>query len=418
MTASQASPIYRRDNCRLCAGGALDEVLSLRPTPPANAFVTAAERTSPQACFPLDLFLCRTCGHLQLLDVVDPEILFRNYVYVSGTSPVFVEHFRRYAEWAIGAWGLKPGDLVVDIGSNDGSFLRFFQAAGMRTLGVDPATAIAEKASAEGIETIPAFFTPELAARIREEKGKAALIAANNVFAHADDLAGIAEGVRSLLAPGGVFTFEVSYLADVYENILFDMTYHEHLAYHSAAPLRNFFPLHGMELIEALRIDTHGGSLRGAAQRAGGTHAIGASVGERIRHEKNLGLAEAETFREFGRRIEARKEELRSLLDGFLSEGKKIAGFGAPAKLTTLMYHFELGPETIDFIVDDSPLKQGLFTPGLHIPVLPSSAIYEKKPDYVVVLAWNFADSIIERHRKFLDSGGHFIVPLPQLQVI
>ncbi|MEE9275732.1 MAG: class I SAM-dependent methyltransferase [bacterium] len=410
--------LRRRDTCRLCEGRRLERVFSLAPTPPANAFVTEAQRGEAQERFPLDLHLCRDCGHLQLLDVLDPGALFENYLYVSGTSPVFVDHFRRYAEEAIARYGLRPGDLVLEIGSNDGTFLRFFQEAGMRTLGVDPAREIAGRASAAGIETIPEFFTPELAARLRAERGEAALVAANNVFAHADDLAGIARGVRGLLAPEGVFVFEVSYLADVYEHLLFDTIYHEHLAYHAVGPLRPFFERNGLALFGAERVDAHGGSLRGAAQLAGGPRAEAPSVGEMIAHEGALGLDRPETFHEFAERIDRRREELGALLRRLKEEGKMIAGFGAPAKATTLMHHFGLGPEALDFIVDDSPLKQGLYTPGRHIPVLPSSAISERRPDYLLVLAWNFAESIIARHKSFCEAGGRFIVPLPELRVV
>ena len=418
MNAPPASVVRRRRDCRLCGGGALDLVLSLAPTPPANAFVAQKDLHARQDAFPLDLHLCRDCGHLQLLDVVDPDLLFRHYVYVSGTSPVFLAHLRAYAEDAVARYGLKPGDLVVEVGSNDGSLLRFFREKGMRVLGVDPAQEIARAANQAGVETLEAFFEPELAARIREERGPAALVAANNVFAHADGLREMAEGVRSLLGPGGVFVFEVSYLLDVCEQLLFDTIYHEHLAYHAVGPLRAFFPRCGMELIDARRVPTHGGSLRGVAQPAGGPRPVSPGVGELAALEEAAGLRRPEAYRDFGARVGRRKEELGELLRGLRRQGKRIAGFGAPAKATTLMYHFGLGPEVIDFVVDDSPWKQGLFTPGHHIPVLPAQAIYERRPDYVLVLAWNFAGPIMAKHKAFAEAGGRFIVPLPDLRVI
>lgn len=417
MADASVKAVRRRRDCRLC-GGALELVFSLAPTPPANAFVSREDLHIAQDSFPLDLHLCRDCGHLQLLDVVDPGLLFRHYVYVSGTSPVFLEHFRAYAEDAVSRYGLRPGDLVVEIGSNDGSLLRFFREKGMRVLGVDPAQEIARAANQAGIETVEAFFEPRLAARIRGERGPAALVAANNVFAHADGLREMAEGVRSLLGPGGVFVFEVSYLLDVCEKLLFDTIYHEHLAYHAAGPLRSFFPRCGMEMIDARRVPTHGGSLRGVAQPAGGARRVSPAVGELIALEEAAGLRRPGTYRDFSARIDRRKAELGELLRGLKEQGKRIAGFGAPAKATTLMYHFGLGPGVIDFVVDDSPLKQGLFTPGHHIPVLPASALYERRPDYVLVLAWNFADPILAKHKAFAEAGGRFIVPLPDLRVI
>jgi SAM-dependent methyltransferase len=408
----------RRDDCRLCGGSRLTPVLSLAATPPANAFVPAGLAGQPQQRFPLDVAFCEDCRHVQLMDVVDPRLLFEHYVYVSGTSPLFVKHFDDYAGWMVDRFGIAREGLAVDIGSNDGTLLKAFQARGLRVQGIDPAMEIAEAASQAGIPTINGFFGPELAARIRAEQGPAAVITANNVFAHIDDLAGVMDGVRALLADDGVLAFEVSYLVDVFENTLFDTIYHEHLDYHSVGPLVPFLAARGLELIEAVRVPSHGGSIRIVAQPRGGRHAVGASVATALEEETRLGLDRADTLQAFGAKIAAVGAELKGVLTALKAEGKRIAGFGAPAKATTLMYHFGIGPELIDFIVDDSPLKQGLFSPGMHIPVVPSSAIAESKPDALVVLAWNFAPSIIEKNAAFRAGGGQFIVPLPRVEVI
>jgi len=409
---------HRRDTCRLCGGSDLELVLALAPTPPANAFVTKDELNQEQETFPLDVFFCEGCGHVQLLDVVDPSHLFENYVYVSGTSPVFVRHFKDYAKTVTERFHNNPaGRLVIDIGSNDGTLLARFKALGMNVLGVDPARDIAADASTRGIETQTAFFTSVLAREIRETRGPAQVICANNVYAHADDLADITRGIKELLASDGVFVFEVSYLVDVFESTLFDTIYHEHVAYHSVAPLKQFFAENGLELVAAERVGTHGGSLRGFVQLANGPHAVQPSVNELIALEAGLGLDRAETLREFSAKIDTCKHKLTTHLLELKSQGKRIAAFGAPAKATTLMYHFGIGPDVIDFIVDDSPLKQGMFSPGMHIPVLPSQAIYEKKPDAVVILAWNFAEPIMENHARYRDQGGQFIVPLPEVRV-
>lgn len=415
---SDASACRRRSDCRLCGARRLTRVLALTPTPPANAFVPAGALGAPQECFPLDVFFCEDCGHVQLLDVVDPRVLFENYVYVSGTSPVFVRHFEDYARAVLERFRALPGGLVLDIGSNDGTLLSFFQKGGMKVLGIDPARDIAAAAGARGIETWTDFFTPALASRIRAERGPAAVITANNVFAHIDDLAGVAEGVRALLASDGVFVFEVSYLVDVYEKTLFDTVYHEHLAYHSVAPLVRFLAAHGLELFAAERVESHGGSLRGFAQVAGGPRAADGSVAALVALEKSLGLDKAATLFAFGRRIDAVRESLRGLLLGLKERGQRIAGFGAPAKATTLMYHFGLGPDVIEFIADDSPLKQGLYTPGLHVPVLGADEIYRRRPDYLLILAWNFARPIMAKHARFAAEGGRFIVPLPTVEVL
>ena len=392
-------------------------VLQLTPTPPANAFVAHDQLAEAQQTFPLDVFICEDCGHVQLLDVVAPTVLFENYVYVTGTSPVFVRHFEEYATFIIDRFRPVAGGLVVDIGSNDGTFLNFFKQHGMAVLGIDPAREIAAKATAAGIETKAAFFSPTLAAEIVAARGKAAVVTANNVFAHIDDLGAIADGVRDLLNDDGVFAFEVSYLLDVLEKTLFDTIYHEHLAYHSVKPLVPFLRAHGLELISAERVSSHGGSLRCVAQPLGGSHRRDPNVDEMIAAEDRIALDTAATLQRFSARIDAVKLELTSLVHGLKANGKRVAAFGAPAKATTLMYHFGIGPEIIDFVVDDSPLKQGLFTPGMHIPVVASEVMYREPPDYVVVLAWNFAAPIMASHARFKELGGKFILPLPNLEV-
>lgn len=241
---------------------------------------------------------------------------------------------------------------------------------------------------------------------------------ANNVFAHIDDLSSIARGVERLLAPDGIFAFEVSYLVDVLEKTLFDTIYHEHLCYHAVAPLVTFLEKHGLELIDTTRVDSHGGSLRAIAQKKGGPHAKRPSVQSLLQLEKKLGLHQANTYKKFADDISALGKKLNARLREIKAKGGKIAAFGAPAKATTLMHHFHIGADSIDFIVDDSPWKQNLFSPGTHIPVVSSEEIYKKNPEYLVVLAWNFADPIIKKHQKFLDQGGHFIVPLPQLKEV
>jgi hypothetical protein len=416
-TAETPVSCRRRADCRLCGSRDLELVFQLEPTPPANAFVPKEEAGKSQTRFPLDVWFCRSCHHVQLRDIVDPDVLFSNYVYVSGTSPVFVRHFEDYAADLIRRFSPKPGSLAVDIGSNDGTLLKFFKRAGLKTLGIDPARDIAAKATQDGIETLCAFFTPELAARIRKDFGPAAILTANNVFAHADDLRGIAQGARDLLADDGVWAFEFSYLLDVVEQTLFDTIYHEHLAYHCLGPLDRFLNSCGLEVIEVQRVSSHGGSLRVIAQKSGGPHPRGGSVEELLAVERKAGLDRPETFKKFALDIESRKKELSELLHRLKKEGKTIAGFGAPAKATTLMHHFGLGADILDFVIDDSPLKQGLLTPGLHIPVLPATSLYDKKPDYVLILAWNFAESIMKKHQAFRDGGGKFIVPLPHLEV-
>lgn len=386
----------------------------MTPTPPANALISPSERDREQIAYPLDVYRCADCGHLQLLDIVDPKMLFSHYVYVSSTSPVMVGYLRDQANAIIARLGLKPGDLVVEIGSNDGTMLRFFKAAGMRVLGVDPAANIVPDPT--DVETITDFFDARLGARIREQYGPAAAVCAYNVCAHVDDLQGVLKGVRALLAPKGHFVFEVGYLLDVYRKTLFDTIYHEHVDFHHVGPLRAFFERNGLKLVHAERSDIQGGALVGYVGAPGETEDD--SVAALVAEEREAGLDSADTFRFFGEKIARRRDELNALLTGLRARGKTIAAYGAPAKATTLMYHFGIDRSVIEYIVDDNPIKQGLLTPGLHVPILATDVLYQRKPDYVLLLAWNFADSIVARHRNYAGRASRFILPLPDLTLV
>jgi SAM-dependent methyltransferase len=393
--------------------------MTLAPTPPANELVREEELGEPQAAIPLTLLLCGRCGHLQLAEIVDPGRLFRDYVYVSGTSPVFVAHFRDYAQAAAARFGLGAGSFVVEVGSNDGTLLKQFQALGVKdVLGVDPAAEIAKAAQAAGVPTLEAFFTMDLARELRATRRPADLVCANNVFAHAENLGDFARAVGALLAPGGVFVFEVSYLADVVEKLLFDTIYHEHTSYHALAPLVRFFEGQGLRLFDAERVSTHGGSIRCFVCLAGARHESTKRLADLLAHERALGLESPDTYRRFKQRIGERGAALRARLAAIRGRGERVAGFGAPAKLTTLMHEFALDRGSIDFIVDDSTWKQGRYTPGTHIPIVPSSELDARRPGFCVVFAWNFADSIVGKHAAYVRDGGHFIVPLPELREV
>src|SRR5262249_12235161 len=348
-----ATRVSRRNDCRLCNSWDLELVLPLVPTPIGDHYVPRDRLGEGQETYPLDLYLCHGCGHVQMLDTVDPEALFGDYIYVTSSSAVLVEHFRKYADDLLDRLGPPPGSLVVEFGSNDGSLLRFFQAQGMRVLGVDPARAIAERATQNGIETVPAFFTSGLARQIRRERGPAALITANNVFAHADNLADMADGIHELLASDGVFCFEVSYRIDLMDNMVFDSIYHEHLCYHSVKPLDGFFRRHGLELIDAEHVGTKGGSLRCTVQLAGGPRPVAPSVGRLIALEAQRRLDRGDTFHVFAARIDRAKQAVARAVHDLQRQGKTIAGFGASVTTTTLIYHFDLG-DKLSYIVDDN----------------------------------------------------------------
>ncbi len=405
---------HKRRLCRLCESSELAIVLSLTPTPPANAMVSAAQSGMAQQVYPLDVYRCHDCGHLQLLDIVDPKSIFSHYVYVSGTSPVMVEHLRAQRDEIVSRLGLKSGDLVVEIGSNDGTLLRMFAASGMRVLGVDPAANVVPRES--DIETITEFFSVELAERIRKRYGKAKVVCAYNVCAHVDNLRGLMEGVRTVLDSDGHFVFEVGYLLDVYGKTLFDTIYHEHVDFHHVGPLRRFFGSLGLTLTHVERSEIQGGVLIGYAGAVPDNEDC--TVDKLIDLERSAGLDRPETFVLWGEMIHRRGEELVALLRGLKAKGRSIAAYGAPAKATTLMYHYGLDGSLIDYIVDDNPIKQGLFTPGIHLSVLSPNILYERKPDYVLLLAWNFAESIIGKHHGYAGNHGRFIVPLPDLTLV
>ena len=408
--------IYQNhQKCRLCEHTDLSLVLELKPTPPANQFTSTPGVEQP--LIPLDLVRCNNCQHIQLRHVVSPEVLFKDYVYVSGTSAVFRQHFRDYANDIVNSFDLTGNDLVVDIGSNDGTLLGYFKEKNIKILGIDPAKDIAEQANAKGIETINDFFSEDLAKQITSKYGYAKVIAANNAFAHIDDIQSVIRGVKCLLSDNGIFVFEVSYLLDVVKNNLFDTIYHEHLDYHAVSPLKKFFERHGLRFFKATRVGTHGGSLRGFVCHSDSNIPDEDSVEMLMQIESEEKIFLDETYKSISERISSIGARLRRDLLEAKKNGLKVAGFGAPAKATTLMYHFEISPDLVDYIVDDSPWKQGLYTPGLHIPVVDSSVLYKSPPDYIVVLAWNFAKPIISKHSELMKEGSKFIVPLPELVV-
>jgi len=403
----------------MCGEESLKKVMSLTPTPPGNDFLTKVEIGRDEPAYPLDLYFCEACHHVQLGHVVDPRILYqKNYSYVSATSVHFVNHLRDYALKMVDLFGLQSRDLVVDIGSNDGTCLSFFKEQGMSVVGVDPAADIAESATANGIETVADFFGYDLAVALREKYGSVKYITSHNACAHIDDLLDVMKGVEYWLSEDGVFVVEVGYLVDVYSNTWFDTIYHEHVDYHTVGPFEKLFSRVGMEVIAVDRVSPQGGSIRVMAQKQGGAIKRDRSVNELIALEHELGLDRAETLYKFDHKIDMVRDKLQKLLQSLKAGGKTIAGFGAPTKATTLMAHFGLDESVLDFIVDDNPLKQGLFTPTTHIPILSAEELYERRPDYVLILAWNFADPIMKMHKKYRDEIGQFILPMPEPEIV
>jgi len=403
--------------CRLCNNNDLKLILNLKPTPVADDFVGENKLSDAQPTYPLDLFLCKDCGHVQLGYIVDPNILFKDYIYISSISTSLIKHFELTSSEMIDHLKLGETDLVVDIGSNDGSYLSFFKDAGINVIGIDPAVEIAKKANDSGIETISEFFTLSVSNSIIDRKGYAKLITANNVFAHADDLGEIADGISNLLTPDGIFVFEVSYMVDIVENMLFDTIYHEHLCYHTVKPLDLFLLKHGLELIKIERINSKGGSIRCQAQKKGGPWLRSNYVDQLIEREKKEGYDQLKCYSQFADAIELKKTEVLDWIKQAANSGKSFVGYGASTTVTTLLHHFEL-EQYLEFLVDDNKLKQGTYSPGHHIPVYDSNEIYRKEVDVVIILAWNYSTPIMQNHSEFLEKGGVFLIPLPNLKVI
>ena len=404
--------------CRVCGKNDFTKVFNFGPTPLANEFLKKGEVDKEESFFPLEVYFCNNCSFLELGHVVNPKILFGNYVYVSSTSQVFINHFKEFANSIFPRFNLNAKSLVIDIGSNDGILLKPFKVLSARVLGIEPAKHIAKVAEKEGIETIAEFFSANLAKKIVKEKGKARIITATNVFAHIDDLDEVIKGLNELLLDDGVFIMEAPYLVDFIQKRYFDLVYHEHLSYWAIAPLMKLFKRFNMKVFDVIKVGAHGGSIRVFVEKSNGPYKIEKNIEKFIALEKKYKLQSIDTYKEYVKKVYENKSKLISLLTKLKVKNKRIAAYGAPAKGNTLLNFFGIGNEMLDYVVDDSPWKQGLFTPGKKIPVVSSGKLYEDKVDYLLILAWNFADSIMKLHEKYKKLGGRFIIPVPKPKIV
>lgn len=410
--------VSKKENCRLCNSANLSLVVNIHPSPIADAYVSKDQLNETQDLYPLDLYICEDCGHIQNTYVVNPDLLFRDYTFFTSNFKGLVEHFKVYADDIVRAFGFKEGDLAVEIGSNDGTFLLNLKDKGMKVLGIDPAIDAVKMANERGVKTLPDYFTEELAGNIVVTEGKAECVIANNVFAHSDNLIDIISGIEKILTADGVFIFEVSYLADIVDRFLFDTVYHEHVSYHSINPLQKAFARKGLEIFDIIRNKSKGGSIRCFVKRTSSQkHALQPMVQEYIQNEIERGLDKKELFLKFNDDILQKKAEVLKLIDELKAQGKKIAGYGASTTVTTLMWHFDL-TERLLFLVDDNKIKQYLYSPKNHLQVFPSTELINQNIDYVVIMAWNYADPIIANNKAFQEKGGKFIIPLPELKVV
>ena len=393
----------------------LRPILSLGRTPLANSLLTLDQLTKPEAMFPLDLAFCQNCSLLQITQTIPPEQLFGEYLYFSSYSETMLRHARELASRMISERHLNTESLVLEVASNDGYLLANYAGAGIPVLGVEPARNVARVAVERGIPTLCEFFGESIGRRLNVEGRSADVIHANNVLAHVPDLNGFIVGLGAALKPDGVAVAEVPYVKDMMDRTEFDTIYHEHLCYFSATALDRLLARHGLVLQHIERMAIHGGSLRCFICRHGvRTREVQALLAE----EAEWGVDRPEPYEQFAASVRVVTRALVDLLTRLKQEGKRVAAYGAAAKGSTLLNYAGVGRDMLDFVVDRSPHKQGRFMPGVHLPIFPPERLVEAKPDYVVLLTWNFAEEILAQQEAYRRLGGRFIIPLPELTVV
>lgn len=400
--------------CIACSQQSVQEFLDLGKTALANKFLTRDEIKRHEPTYPLKVGFCHACGHVQLTEQVPPKAMFEDYLYISSASDTLSDHLLELSDIVVSRFRLGARDLVMDIGCNDGTLLKAFRRHGVQVLGVDPAVNLAELTRDTGIERYVGFFNAASAHEIVKRWGRATAITSTNTFPHIPALQDFIAGLHTVLAPGGVFVIEAHYLVDLLEQMAFDTVYHEHVSYWALRPMMRLFSQAGMDVVRVERTPVHHGQLRVFVQRKGEGQ-IDSSVEELLDLERSLGIDKFETYLRFSERTQSIKSNLRATLQALRAKGSTLAGYGAPAKGNTLLSYLEIGPDILPYIADKSPLKQGLFTPGMHIPVVAPDRLLVDQPHYVLLLAWNFAEEIVKQQKEYLRRGGRFIIPVPEV---
>ena len=415
---SAQTPAMNGGPCRSC--GALLElpVTDLGMSPPCESYLTAEQLHDMEEFFPLDVWVCETCWLVQLPDHITPEETFVEYAYFSSFSDAWLDHCRDDAHTQIDRWGLGSDSLVVEFGSNDGYFLRWFAERGVPVLGVEPARNIAAQAVEAGIPTIAEFFGREMAEKLVADGHRADLIAGKNVLAQIPDFNDVTAGLQALLAPEGVVAIEFPHLQRLIEGNQFDTIYHEHFSYFSLIATESLFERHGLRIFDVDEVWTHGGSLRVYACHEGdASKPTSERVIELREREIALGYASPEAYESFDRQVRATKRRLLQTLIELKDQGLTIAAYGAAGKGMTLLNYCGIRADLVDFAADRNPYKHGRFCPGVHIPILPPEAIDERRPDVVLILPWNLEEEITAQLAHIREWGGRFLIPVPEARV-
>ncbi len=405
--------------CRACGAPLAHHFVDLGSSPLANSYLTAEALAAAEPFYPLTVYVCDRCWLCQLPEAATPAEIFSDYAYFSSYSDSWVEHARRYAEAMIERFGFGADHQVVEIASNDGYLLRHFRDRGVPVLGIEPAANVAEAARQLGIPTEVRFFGRQTARDLLATGRPADLLLGNNVLAHVPDLDDFVGGLAILLAPGGVLTMEFPHLARLVEGNQFDTIYHEHYSYLSLVAVERVFAAHGLDLFDVEELPTHGGSLRIYAQRRdGGRQPVGPRVTDLLRRERAAGLETLAYYAAFGEKVRETKRKLLEFLIAARRAGKQVVGYGAPAKGNTLLVYCGIRTDFLDYTVDRSPHKAGKYLPGSRIPIRVPEAIYETRPDYVLILPWNLREEIAAQMAGIREWGGQFVVAIPEVTVL
>jgi 2-polyprenyl-3-methyl-5-hydroxy-6-metoxy-1,4-benzoquinol methylase len=409
--------VHKRSTCRLCDSTNVEMVLKLEPIPLSENYCNDSETGKSAKRYPVDLYMCSDCGHVQQLDVIDSKSLWDNYTYYSGEAKGMPEHFQQVTEDIIKDFSPEIGSLVIDIGSNDGSLLVPFKRRGYKVLGIDPAKEIASQATQQGIETIPELMSLDLAKKIVKERGPAQVVCMFNAFAHADNMNEIAESIHHMLGEDGIFVFEAQYLMDIIDKVLIATIFHEHISHHSVKALNLFFNKHGLELINVQRVPIQHGSIIGTVQPKVGNREPDKSVKQLLHIEAERKLSEVEKLKEFGNTVQKLREKTQSLVKEWKHENASVAGYGAARSGPTLISQLGL-TGVIDYILDDHAQKVGKYSSGDGLEILPTSELCKRMPDYTVILAWVHSQKIIQQNQDYLENGGKFVVLCPEITII